>query len=188
MTAAERKRLMILLGVLAAALIVLAVRYIPHGGSTGSAISEKELQFTAHPVPVLSMAVLTPAPSPSSGIGRNPFAYGPKPTPTPAPPRPTQPPRPTRPPRPTPTPRLIHTGDGRTLPPPPPFRDTFIGYFGPPDRMVAVFRNGKKVKVQVEGGVLDDKFIIRHVGFQSVEIGYVGYPKEVTTRVPLESK
>jgi len=186
MTAGERKRLMLLLGILGAGLIVLAVRYFPHGTAGGSSTSEGAIQFALEKVPVLNMEVLTPVPKPTGGIGRNPFAYGPKPTPTPAPPRPTSPPVPTRPPRPTPTPRLIHTADGRALPPPPKFRDKFIGYLGPPDRMVAVFRNGEKVRVQMEGGVLDGKFIIREVGFQSVEIGFVGYPEEVTTRVPLE--
>jgi len=188
MTAAERKRLTVLLSLLGVALLVLVYRALPHGGAAGSSASGKALEFTLQRVPVLSMEVLTPEPTPTGGIGRNPFAFGPKPTPTPAPPRPTLPPRPTRPPQPTPTPRLIHTADGKTLPPPPPFRGTFIGYFGPPERMVAVFRDGKKLKVQVEGGVLDEKFIIRHVDFQSVEIGFVGYPEEVTTRVPLEKK
>ncbi len=186
MTPAERKRLTLLFGVLVVVLIVLVIRYLPHGAEAGSSASEGDVQFTVHRVPVLAMEVLTPVPEPTGGIGRNPFAFGPKPTPTPAPPRPTRPPLPTRPPRPTPTPRLIRTRDGRSLPPPPPFRDTFIGYFGPANRMVAVFRKGEKVRVQVEGGVLDEKFIVRHVGYQSVEIGYVGYPEEVTTRVPLE--
>ncbi len=186
MTPAERKRLTVLLALLGVALAVMVVRYLPRGSAGASSALEGELEFTLQRVPVLAMDVLTPVPEPTAGVGRNPFAFGPKPTPTPAPPRPTRPPLPTRPPRPTPTPRMIRTGDGRSLPPPPPFRDAFIGYLGPPGHMVAVFRDGKTIKVQEEGGVLDDTFIIRHVGFQSVEIGYVGYPEEVTTRVPLE--
>jgi len=188
MSPAERKRLMVLIGILGVVLVFFVIRSMSRGGPANSSTSEGDVQFTARRVPVLDMAVLTPLPRPTGGIGRNPFAFGPKPTPTPAPPRPTRPPLPTRPPRPTPTPRLIHTADGLALPPPPPFRDTFIGYFGPANHLVAVFRNGKRIRVQAEGGVIDDTFIVRHVGYQSVEIGYVGYPEEVTTRVPLEKK
>lgn len=35
------------------------------------------------------------------------------------------------------------------------------------------------------GHVFDNRFILREVGFESVVIGFVGYPEEVTTRVPL---
>ncbi len=182
------ERQTVLLGILAVLLVVAALQFLRGGGGVGGGGGADAVDFVVQEVPVLDMAVLTPVPEGSGDTGRNPFVYGPRPTPTPdTRPRPTLPPRPTRrPPRPTPTPRLITTADGRTLPPPPPFRKKYIGYFGPEDRPVAVFREGKEVEVQVQGGVLDDVFIVREVGFNAVEIGFVGYPEEVTTRVDIE--
>ncbi len=177
----------VLLGVLGVLLVVAALRFLPGSSGSGAGGGGAAVDFLVQEVPALDMAVLTPVPEGTPGGGRNPFVYGPKPTPTPdTRPRPTLPPRPTRPPRPTPTPRMVRTADGRVLPPPPPFRKKYIGYFGPEERPVAVFREGKEVEVQVRGGVLDDVFIVRDVGFNAVEIGFVGYPEEVTTRVEIE--
>ena len=42
-----------------------------------------------------------------------------------------------------------------------------------------------KIDVGVEGEVLDDAFIIREIGHESVLIGFVGYDVSEDTRVPL---
>lgn len=187
MSGTERNRLFLLLGVLGILVIVLVVqRYRSQQQSRGAG-KLAEVDFAPQTVPALDLAKLTPAPMNADAGERNPFVFGRRPTPTPnLTPRPTLPPRPTRRPHPTPTPYVIHTGDGRTLPPPPPFTGKYIGYFGPPSLPVAVFREGKEVRIAPDGGVLDNVFIIRKVGYESVKIGYVGYPEEVTTRVPLE--
>jgi hypothetical protein len=71
------------------------------------------------------------------------------------------------------------------LPPPPPFDRSYLGHFGPGRSPVAVFRNGEKLEVAIEGEVLDEVFILREIGLESVLIGFVGYPEKETTRVPL---
>ena len=41
------------------------------------------------------------------------------------------------------------------------------------------------VDVGVEGEILEDVFIIREIGHESVLIGFVGYDSSEDTRVPL---
>jgi hypothetical protein len=76
-------------------------------------------------------------------------------------------------------------------PPPPPapvppqFTMKYIGTFGPPSNPIATFNgNGEIVNVRI-GETIDGKFILRSIGIESVEIGFVGFPADVKTRVPL---
>lgn len=184
----ERSRYLLLV-VLIAVLVAVVVWQVRKSKALGGGGKGSEgVAYTPHEVPVLAIASLTPAPRRRDGTANNPFVFRTAPTPTPnLTPRPTVRPRPTMPVRrlPTPTPRMIKGPHGM-LPPPPHFDRTYIGYFGPKEQPVAVFRKGNEVEVAITGGVLDDTFIVRDVGYDDVEIGYVGYPEEVTTRVPLE--
>lgn len=82
----------------------------------------------------------------------------------------------------------------RPIPPPPPpppppqppaFTLKYIGTFGPAGNPIATFSgNGEIVNVRV-GETIDGKFILRSIGIESVEIGYVGFPADVKTRVPI---
>jgi hypothetical protein len=68
---------------------------------------------------------------------------------------------------------------------PPTFPYKYIGTFGRPDNPIATFSgNGQLVNVRV-GETIEEKFILRSIGIESVEIGYVGFPPDVKTRVPL---
>jgi hypothetical protein len=77
-------------------------------------------------------------------------------------------------------------------PPPPPkpvppqFTMKYIGTFGPATNPIATFNgaDGEIVNVRV-GEVIDGKFILRSIGIESVEIGFVGFPADEKTRVPL---
>ena len=77
-----------------------------------------------------------------------------------------------------------------TPPPPPPptppqFTYKFIGTFGRPQSPIATFaRDGEIVNARV-GDVIEGKFILRRIGIESAEIGYVGFPPDVVQRVPL---
>lgn len=93
-----------------------------------------------------------------------------------------------------------HNGQGddcqnpRPIPPPPPappplqppqFPYRFIGTFGNPASPIATFSgNDEIVNVRV-GETIDGKFILRSIGIESVEIGYVGFPNDVHSRVAL---
>jgi hypothetical protein len=70
-------------------------------------------------------------------------------------------------------------------PKPPQFTYKYIGTFGPPANPIATFiNNGEIVNVRVNE-TFDGKFILRSIGIESVEIGYVGFPADLKTRVPL---
>ena len=81
--------------------------------------------------------------------------------------------------------------DEPEVPPPPPapvppqFTWKFIGVFGPPKNPIATFaRDGDIVNVRV-GEIIEGKFILRHIGIESAEIAFVGFPPDQRQRIPL---
>jgi hypothetical protein len=77
-------------------------------------------------------------------------------------------------------------------PPPPPtppqFTYKFIGTFGRPQSPIATFtRDGEIVNARV-GDVIDGKFILRRIGIESAEIGFINFPPTQTQRIPLGSQ
>lgn len=102
----------------------------------------------------------------------------PAPPPTPAPPPPPAPGEPTfvgplPPPLPTPT------------PPPPTAPFKLIGIFGPKDRPIAVLQNGEEIYNARAGDVILGRWIIQKVGYESIDIGFVGFPPTETRRIPI---
>ena len=84
--------------------------------------------------------------------------------------------------------------DEPEVPPPPPppvppkFPYKFIGMFGRPQSPIATFaREGEIVNARV-GDVIEGKFILRRIGIESAEIGFTGFPPDVTQRIPLGSQ
>jgi hypothetical protein len=151
------------------------------GGSPGGAV-----RVGAYEVPRLGWdAKATPWPG-GAGSGRSLFTYGPPPTPTPDL-RPTPTPLPTLPPRPAviPTPMGMEPPEGSRMAPPPNFSMTFVGWLGPDRLPVAVFLDSGEVVVVPRGDTIKNRFVVRDVGPSSVTIGYVGYPENVTRKVPL---
>jgi hypothetical protein len=68
-------------------------------------------------------------------------------------------------------------------PKPAEFTLKYLGRFGPADKQLAVFTNGKTIYNVQEGEVIDNKFIVAHIGFESVDIRFVGFPDWPTKRV-----
>lgn len=68
-------------------------------------------------------------------------------------------------------------------PEPPSFQLTFLGSFGPESRKIAVFTDGEEIYNALVGDVLNEKFVVSDIGFESVSITYVGFPEEPATRV-----
>ena len=48
--------------------------------------------------------------------------------------------------------------------------------------------SAREIDVAMVGDVLDDIFIVREIGLESVIIGFVGYALSEDTRVPLSDK
>ena len=82
---------------------------------------------------------------------------------------------------------------GEIAPPPPPppkpvppqFNYKYIGTFGTTGNPIATFaREGQIVNARV-GDVIDGKFILRNIGLESVDIGFVGFPPDERQRIPI---
>jgi hypothetical protein len=61
-------------------------------------------------------------------------------------------------------------------PKPPEFTMEYLGNFGPAQKRIAVFSNGKKIYNAVEGEVIESKFVVARIGYESVDIRFVGFP------------
>ncbi|HXO39860.1 MAG TPA: hypothetical protein VN999_00305 [Thermoanaerobaculia bacterium] len=61
-------------------------------------------------------------------------------------------------------------------PKPPPFTWTYLGNFGPTSQRIAVFTDGKRVWNARQGETLENKFIVAQIGYESVDIRFVGFP------------
>ncbi len=108
---------------------------------------------------------------------RNLFAYK-EPPPPPPPKFVPPPPAPVPVPVPQPPPQPV-------APQPPPFPYHYIGTFGTPANPIATFSgNGEIINVRV-GETFDGKFILRSIGIESAEIGFVGFPTDLKARIPL---
>lgn len=182
----REKRLLGGLGVALAA--VLLVRAIGGGdaelGDLGGGRGDRAARGGEEPavrtVVDLDVAKLAPRAGASFEIGRDPFRYGQPPAPPPPPPTPPPTPRPvvvevvpqTPPPPPVPT-------------PPPSDHLRFLGTFGPPQARIAVVLSGGELHNVRQGAVLEGKFIVEEIGYESVAIGFVGFPDAPPRRLPV---
>ncbi|HEX9303043.1 MAG TPA: hypothetical protein VGA31_01190 [Thermoanaerobaculia bacterium] len=100
-------------------------------------------------------------------------------------------PTPTPPPVPTPVPTIPPTfgppGPPTPLPTPAPPNIAFqlIGIFGPKDRPIAVLRSGDQITNARKGDVVFGQFKIQNVGYESIDVGFVGFPPAETRRLPI---
>jgi hypothetical protein len=68
-------------------------------------------------------------------------------------------------------------------PKPPPFTMKYVGSFGPAGRRLAVFSDGKEIVNARQGEVLHGKFVVARIGYESVDIQFVGFPAEPPLRL-----
>jgi hypothetical protein len=120
-------------------------------------------------------------------FGRDPFRYGPAPPPPPPPP-PTREELERR--RREEEERLARLAEERRLaaiPKPPPVTLTYLGSFGPKSRRIAVFadESGENLYNARTGEVLEGKFIVDRIGYESVDLKFVGFPDEPARRLPI---
>jgi hypothetical protein len=133
-------------------------------------------------IPLLTERDLDPQVRGGAGdTGRNLFDFR-EPTPTPLPvptPAPPPPPAPGQP------------GFVGPLPPPPPpptpappeivFR--LMGIFGPTDRPIAVLQYGTEIINARERDVVLRAFVIQKIGYESIDVGFVGFPPTESRRL-----
>jgi hypothetical protein len=144
----------------------------------------RDRPVTIDDIPALSVASLDAQSPPESAPHRDLFRFYEKPAPPPPKPKPA-PPQPCRvgadpncqgpipPPPPPPKP----------VPPPVPFH--LLGSFGPREDRIAVLLMGDKVEDVQAGAVVDGKFIIQRINYESIDVGFVGFPESQTQRIGL---
>jgi hypothetical protein len=87
-------------------------------------------------------------------------------------------------------------GDVRFIGPPPPPSPTptphppevtfkFLGTFGAKDRPIAVLQQGEQIYNARAGDTLFGKFIVKKVGYESIDIGFVGFAPSETKRLSI---
>ncbi len=186
--AGSRRPNPLLLGLLGIVLVVAAWRYLPSfGGGPGfTRTTADDLRSTT--IDVVELAAYTlDQPPPASSPTRDPWSFGSRPVPTATAPVPETPPpsEPVRSPIPeTPAPKLP---EPEALGPERPPVDIFyIGSFGRSDNPIAVFIDAdKSVYNALEGDLVKDKFEVQNIGYESVDLLFVGFPDEQPVRLAI---
>ncbi len=145
---------------------------------------------TAHPgdrVAVLRVPDLDRVP-PESKVGRDPWRFVDPPPPPPPPPPPVHVPTAAeleamRRAQAEAAERARLAAIEAAKPKPPEFAMDYLGNFGPPEKKIAVFTNGKRVVNALEGQVIDNKFIVARIGYESVDIKFVNFPDTPAKRL-----
>lgn len=70
-------------------------------------------------------------------------------------------------------------------PVPPDFPYKYIGTFGSQQNPIATFSGNEEIINARVGDVIQNRFVLRNIGIESVEIGFVGFPPDETRRIPL---
>jgi hypothetical protein len=188
-----QRRQKTILALLLALLAVVVLRQLAGseggGGGRGAARARRGADATeAIEVPELHLARLT-AERAVYAPGRDPFRYGPRPAPPPSEPTAAQAKAAAR--------RAAGAGGGadgeargrrgQARPPQPQAPEIevqYLGSFGPPGDRIAVFLDGEEIINAKVGDVLKNQFIVQGIGFESVDLGFVGFPAEPNQRLP----
>ena len=73
-------------------------------------------------------------------------------------------------------------------PRPPTVDVVFLGSFGPVAHRLAVFSDGSQIYNVLEGDLLNEKFVVVKIGFESADIGFVGFPDAPAQRLQVGDK
>lgn len=71
------------------------------------------------------------------------------------------------------------------VPKPPPVDVVFLGSFGPETRRLAVFSDGSEIYNVLEGDVFKERFVVVRIGYESADVGFVGFPDAPAQRLEI---
>jgi hypothetical protein len=184
-----------LLAALGTLLLLLVLRAKPAGQPAATPVSHRideegsprpgfghreDTRVTPDQLPDIDASALRRQPAGTGEPKRDLFKFRepPPPPPKPRPPAYTPPgswnfigPLPPPPPPPPPTPPAV------------PFQ--FTGTLGPAKEPVAVLVEGERLVLARQGETVDGKFIIRKIGYESIDVGFVGFPEQNRQRIPV---
>ena len=181
----DRNRQLLLLAVLLVAFVWLVGRQLMTEPGGGARPVSRQVGGDGEPVAAgaievaeLRLDALERKPA-SYAPGRDPFRFAPvaQPRPKPPPPPPAAAERPPQPP-----PRRAARAQP-AAPQPPPIGFVYLGSFGVPGREIAVFSDGEEILNAFAGDVLQQEFVVRSIGYESADIGYVNFPDAPAKRL-----
>lgn len=73
-------------------------------------------------------------------------------------------------------------------PPQPTVSLKYLGNFGPAGKKIAVLSNGQQIYNALEGDVIDGKYIVARIGYESVDIRFVDFPDLPAQRVGVRQR
>lgn len=79
------------------------------------------------------------------------------------------------------------TPETPSKPVPPPINFKYLGSFGPRGRMLAVILNDEQILDVFEGDIFMEKFIVKNIGLETLEVGFVGFPDDEIQKVEVGS-
>ncbi len=182
----REKRLLLLLAVVAAvfALSRWGRSLLPGGAGEDATTPAARLSSKGLEVVELRTDALDAPTGQYRAGGRDPFHYGPPPPPPP------------------PTPEELAAlerarreqeearqreeaarREWESRPHPPAVDVVYLGSFGPAGRRIAVFSDGQNIYNALEGETLAGKFIVQRIGYESVDLKFVGFPDEPAKRL-----
>ena len=182
-----RPLLLVLLAIVAA---VAGWRYLPSFGGGPGFTRTASADLRSSEIEVVELAAHTLEEPPPEGMqSRDPWSFGSRPapegaTPEPAPPEPPpEPVRPVVPERPKPKPEPpAPTPVG---PRPPAIDIVYLGTLGRDDNPVAVFSDGAAIYNALKGDLVKDQFEVQRIGYESVDLGFAGFPDEPAVRLAI---
>jgi hypothetical protein len=156
----------------------------PGGGIVGGSGSGGRRAVVAAEVEPLALAALEHE-AEVFRPGRDLFRFGPA--------RPSGEARPPamRPPPPRPQPRLESPTPVEAQPSvarPPAIDLTYLGSFGPAGTKIAVFADSETIYNARVGEVIKDVFLLANIGFESVDIEFIGFPDVAAERLAVGGK
>lgn len=158
-----------------------APRAVEADGGSGPSFGRKpEVRVSPDEIPDIDVSAFSRRPEGSANVSRDLFKFKEPPPPKPKPPPPA----------------YTSPGDPRfvgPLPPPPPppppqppaIAFQFTGTFGSAKEPVAAIVESDKLMLVRRGDIVDGKFIVRHVGYESLDVGFVGFPESEVRRIPI---
>lgn len=200
----RERRLLAILGLFAAVLLVRGVFILAKPGATPAETAVAESPRAGSPAPrfgrgtrqkvaqipdeiaELRLEDLVVQPRDLT-VGRDPFRYGPPPPPPPPPGPSAEDLERMRREAEEARRRAEAAAREAAIPRPPPVTIVYLGSFGPAERKVAVFtgESGDKLYNALVGDVLEGKFIVDRIGFESVDLKFVGFPNEPAKRLAI---
>ncbi len=183
-----RSVLLVLLAIVAA---FAGWRYLRSFGGGPGLTRTASADLRSHAIEVVELAAhILEQPSPEGMQVRDPWSFGSPPAPKPAtpeaalvepPPEPVQQVVPEEP-KPAPTPPVPRQAD---RPRPPAVDIVYLGTLGRDDDPVAVFSDGSDIYNAFVGDLVKDRFEVQRIGYESVDLGFVGFPDVPAVRLAI---